>query len=90
MFYLYIIQSLKKHRYYIGVSQDIGKRLTAHNKGKTKSTRSYRPWKLFYSEEYVKKSNAYKREYYLKHPSGYIEKRMIINHDENIKNGIYC
>ena len=64
--------------YYIGCTTDVEKRVEEHNLGKTKSTKSYRPWHLIYKEEFFDKYKAYKREWYLKHPVGYIEKLNII------------
>lgn len=65
--------------YYIGVTQNLEKRLDEHNKGRSKFTKKYRQWDVVYSEEFEDKNQAYKRELYLKHPKGYIEKLRIIN-----------
>lgn len=78
MYRVYILKSLIKDRYYIGCTSDLEKRLKAHNSGKTKSTKPYRPWILIYAEEFDNKKDAYKREYYLKHPAGYKDKLEII------------
>ncbi len=75
---LYILESDKKNIFYIGSSSDVYKRLREHNSGGTKSTKPYRPWRIIYIEEYVTKSEARKREWYLKHPRGYLEKKAII------------
>ena len=77
-YYVYFIKSYLKERYYIGCATDVGKRLKDHNLGKTKSTKPYRTWKLIYIEEFLEKKEAYKREWHLKHPKGYIEKLEII------------
>jgi len=42
------------------------KRLKRHNAGSVKSTRPYRPWKLLGHEEYNSRSEAVKRERFLK------------------------
>ena len=65
-FYTYILFSEKLNRYYIGSTQNIHKRLDRHNAGATKSTKAGRPWVIVYSEEYESKSEAIKRENYLK------------------------
>ncbi|MFH1111847.1 MAG: GIY-YIG nuclease family protein [Patescibacteria group bacterium] len=77
-YYVYILKSSIKERYYIGCTSNILKRLEEHNLGKTKSTKFYRPWKLVYKEEFDDKKIAYKREWHLKHPKGYLEKLEII------------
>jgi putative endonuclease len=63
---LYILQSQKNGKYYIGVTKDIETRLNQHNRGAGKSTRSNRPWKLFYTEEYNTWSEAARRERQIK------------------------
>jgi putative endonuclease len=53
--------------YYIGITNDLKKRLTFHNTGKgSKYLLSKLPVKLFYYEEYPNKSEARKREIQLK------------------------
>ena len=78
MYFVYILCSEKVKRYYIGVSQDLVVRLKAHNAGGTRSTKPYRPWRVVYVEPYQSKKDAYKREYFLKSPKGYLEKRRIL------------
>ena len=41
---------------------DVNKRLEEHNSGRTKSTKSRRPFVLLYFEEYPEKTLALKRE----------------------------
>jgi putative endonuclease len=78
MFFVYILQSLEYNRFYTGVTQDLEKRIKKHNNGLSKSTKPYRPWVLIYIEKFNDKKIAYKREYYLKQPSGYKNKLKII------------
>ncbi|MFA5021926.1 MAG: GIY-YIG nuclease family protein [Patescibacteria group bacterium] len=78
MYYVYIIKSLKNNRHYIGCTLNLEARIRQHNQGKTKSTKPYRPWRLIYSEEFLEKDLAFKREWCLKHPKGYLEKLEII------------
>jgi len=61
-FYVYIIQSETDGSYYIGSTQDIDARLERHNQGRSKYTRTKRPWKLVYSEEHPNRPVAIKRE----------------------------
>jgi putative endonuclease len=77
-YHAYILKSSLRKRYYIGVTSDLEKRIEEHNAGKTKSTRPYLPWKIIYSECFSDKKEAYKREWHLKHPVGYLEKIEII------------
>jgi len=78
MHFVYILQSLKTNRYYIGSSADVDKRLVMHNRGSTRSTKPYRPWKVAYTESFLTKAEATKSEWFLKHPPGYLEKKRII------------
>ncbi len=73
-----MLKSCVREKFYIGCTSDLRKRLVAHNAGRTKSTKPFRPWKLIYSESFVDKGEAYKRKWYLKHPRGYLEKLKII------------
>ncbi|OGK46616.1 hypothetical protein A2963_02370 [Candidatus Roizmanbacteria bacterium RIFCSPLOWO2_01_FULL_40_13] len=79
MYYLYILKSDKYKKIYIGVSQNLSDRLVKHNKGWSKSTKPYIPWKIVYQEKYLDKRKAYKGEYYLKNPKGFLEKKSIIS-----------
>ena len=78
MWYVYILKSTKNKRFYIGVTERLEIRIVEHNQGKAKSTKPYRPWNIIYKEEFNNKSEAYKREYWLKHPKGYNDKLNII------------
>ncbi|MBU1871785.1 MAG: GIY-YIG nuclease family protein, partial [Candidatus Omnitrophica bacterium] len=66
MYRVYIIQSSKDQRYYIGYTSNLEQRLEDHNRGKTNSLRSRRPFKLVYSEKYRTKSEAIQREKQIK------------------------
>ena len=66
MVYVYIIQSLKSRRFYIGFSYDPVKRLKEHNRGMVKATRNKGPWRLVFTQKYPDKKTAQKIEYRLK------------------------
>ena len=57
-------------RYYVGSTRDLEKRLKAHHNGKFRSTKTYRPWKLVYSEHFETYTEARKREVFLKTGAG--------------------
>ncbi|MGB2698456.1 MAG: GIY-YIG nuclease family protein [Candidatus Zixiibacteriota bacterium] len=75
-FTVYILQSQKDGRYYIGHTQDLSNRLDQHNRGASKSTRNHRPWELVYYEKFDTKKDAIKRENQIKKQKSrsYIEK----------------
>ena len=63
----YVLLSNKTGKYYIGSSHVSALvRLVAHNAGKTKSTKSGRPWELLHVETYETYTEARKREMFLK------------------------
>ena len=70
MFYVYVLKSKKDSFQYIGLSQDAEERLREHNAGRVKSTKSKRPWKLLYKESFRTRTDARKREKYLKTAAG--------------------
>ena len=78
-YFTYILHSDKTNRFYIGSTHDIGKRLERHNSGVTPSTKSGRPWTVVYWEEYESKTEAIKREYYLKRMKSRILIESLIN-----------
>jgi len=80
MYKVYFLQSEITNSYYIGYTKKtLQERLFKHNHGHVKSTKSKKPWKLVYYEEYSDKRGAMKREFFLKHPAGYQEKLKILN-----------
>jgi len=67
MFYVYVIKSTKKGTLYTGHTEDIERRIEQHNKGLLgRYTKNKGPWELVYSETYKTRSEAMKREKYLK------------------------
>ncbi len=65
-YYVYILQSLKNGRYYIGASSDPFRRLEEHNNNKEKSTKNRGPWKLCLMKEYDSLKEVRRIEYKLK------------------------
>ncbi|WP_163326111.1 GIY-YIG nuclease family protein [Draconibacterium mangrovi] len=65
-YYMYILQSEKNGKYYIGSTQNVEERLQQHNWSRTPSTKSGIPWKLVYSEEFEERPSATQREYEIK------------------------
>ncbi|MCD4791225.1 MAG: GIY-YIG nuclease family protein [Bacteroidales bacterium] len=66
MFYVYAIVSEKNGNVYVGLTGNIEKRVQEHNSGKTKSTKAFKPWRIFYQENCETRSEARKREKYFK------------------------
>jgi len=70
MFVVYAIKSLKREYIYVGLSNNLERRLAEHNGGKNKTTKPYRPFRLIYSEELNTRIQARVREKYFKSGSG--------------------
>ncbi|PJE67702.1 excinuclease ABC subunit C [Candidatus Shapirobacteria bacterium CG10_big_fil_rev_8_21_14_0_10_40_9] len=70
MFYVYVLQSLKDKKLYIGFTTDLRKRLKDHNAGGSKSTSPRRPLMLIFYEAYISEKDARRREKYLKTTKG--------------------
>jgi putative endonuclease len=66
MTYVYALWSVRFAKVYIGMSQKPDQRLEAHNLGKSKWTRRFRPWIRFYLKEFDSREEARKHEKYLK------------------------
>ena len=66
MFYVYVLQSERDQKFYVGYTRDLKLRVEQHNKGKVKSTKDPRPLSLIYYEACLDQRNAIKREKYLK------------------------
>lgn len=63
MAYVYFLRSLKDPNWvYVGSTGDLEQRLTNHNHGEVRSTKSRLPYEIVYKEEYASISEARKRE----------------------------
>jgi len=82
-FYMYILQSEKSGRYYIGHTGNLDERIATHNSGKVKSTRNKGPWQVLYFEKFNTKIEANRRELEVKRQKSrsYIE-NLILNKRE--------
>ena len=66
-FFVYIIGTKHpKARTYVGWSNDVKKRLKAHNESKGAKFTRGRKWMLVYKEKLMSKKEAISREYYIK------------------------
>ena len=74
MYFVYVIVSESTGKHYAGQTSDLSRRLSEHNSkehNKRKHTsRNQGPWLLAYSEKYPTRSEAMKRERWLKSRSG--------------------
>ena len=78
-FFVYILKSLGDGKHYIGQTNNLTGRLLKHDNGEVIATRNRRPLILTYKEKYKSRTEAMKREKYLKslkNPN-YIENNII-------------
>jgi putative endonuclease len=70
-YYIYILTSeIDKTRHYTGFTQDLEKRLMAHNNGQVPHTAKYRPWYIETAVAFHSHKKATAFEKYLKSHSG--------------------
>ena len=66
MYYVYIIESEVDSSFYTGYTKDLQNRLKKHNDDRSGYTARKKPWKIVYAEEFIEKTEAIKRENFLK------------------------
>ena len=82
MYKVYILQSLRdKNKTYVGQTiKNVTERLKEHNDGLSRYTKTYRPWKLVYFEQFYCKTCTDKREMFLKSGLGFRFRKIIMEH----------
>ena len=66
MFFVYILQSLKDQKLYVGYTNNVKRRFEEHNRGLVSITKHRRPFKLIYLEGYLNQQDATAREKFFK------------------------
>lgn len=88
MRYVYPIQNIDEpDKRYIGLANDVVRRLNEHNSGKSIYTNKHKPWRLAASFGFENEQKAFDFERYLKHGSGHAFAKNIfgLNHDPSSK-----
>jgi predicted GIY-YIG superfamily endonuclease len=67
---MYALRNLVNAEIYVGFSSDPDRRLTEHNAGKNRYTKTYMPWEKFFTEPHPDYPSARRREKYFKPTSG--------------------
>ncbi len=62
MYFFYILYSTSIDKYYVGHTLDLPERLRKHNTNHKGFTGKTSDWKIFYSEQFATKSEAFARE----------------------------
>jgi len=66
MFFVYAIRSIARNYIYVGLTENIERRLKQHNGGYERTTKPYAPFRLILSESFPSRPLARKREKELK------------------------
>ena len=66
MYFTYAISSKIRNYIYVGLTNNLDRRLFEHNQGYNKKTKTYKPFKLIYSKKFNSREEARKHEKYLK------------------------
>jgi len=82
---VYVLQSLRDKRTYLGCTHDLENRIKEHNSGEVKSTKSRKPFKLVYKEEFEDKYKAFEREKHFKTAWGRRQLRKILSKSRLIR-----
>lgn len=70
MYIVYVLKSKVEKKSYVGLTDDISRRLREHNSGKSTYTKRYLPWEIVYKEEFNNFLKARERERFLKSTTG--------------------
>lgn len=66
MFYIYVLQSTKTGRRYLGSCDNLDERIRRHNLGHSKATCHGIPWTLMHSESFSSRAEATRKERFYK------------------------
>ncbi|MFC1462528.1 GIY-YIG nuclease family protein [Verrucomicrobiota bacterium] len=81
---IYVLLSLSDNNFYIGLTDNLKRRLTQHFRGQSKATAPRRPFRLIHCEYYFSKKDAERRETYLKTGKGRRTLRLML------QDGLLC
>ncbi|MBI4087426.1 MAG: GIY-YIG nuclease family protein [Candidatus Liptonbacteria bacterium] len=70
MFIVYVLKSAAASKSYVGVTNDINRRLSEHNSGRHFYTKRHLPWLVIHAETFNNFREARMREKYLKTAAG--------------------
>ena len=90
MYYIYILL-LKNNNFYTSSTDNLKRRILEHKRGKVKSTKHKQPCKLIHYEAYLFKSDALRREKFLKTTEGKrFLKQQLRDYIKLLKSGSSC
>jgi len=78
-FFVYILESEIDGSFYVGQTSNLNDRLERHNKGRNRSTKAKKPWKIIWFKEMISRPEAIKLESRIK---SWKKRESIINYIE--------
>ena len=69
-YFVYVLKSLVAKKSYVGMTDNLERRLGEHNAKRHVYTKRYVPWAIIYTEQYATLAEARTRERYLKSAAG--------------------
>ena len=69
-YYVYVLKSLREDFLYVGLTEDLKRRLKEHNNQEEPSTKHFAPFDIAHYEAYRNQRDTKKRENYLKTTKG--------------------
>ena len=79
MYFVYVLRSEATGWHYVGHTSDLTQRVWQHNNGITKSTKNRGPWTLIHQEGLASKTEAMRRERFLKTGQGREELKRLLS-----------
>jgi putative endonuclease len=79
MYFVYVLENTVTQKHYTGFTADLKQRVGQHNSGVTKSTKNRGKWVLLYSEKFMTRPEAMRRERFFKSGKGREELRRILS-----------
>ncbi|OGH08355.1 MAG: hypothetical protein A2152_02090 [Candidatus Levybacteria bacterium RBG_16_35_6] len=77
-YYVYVLKSINKNFIYVGITNELKRRLMEHNNKGELSTKHYAPFELIFYEAYRNKKDAKRREEYFKTTKGKVTLRQML------------
>jgi len=65
-YYVYAIKSKTRNYIYVGLTNNLSRRLEEHNRGYIRTTKPYSPFELIFDESFDTRLEARQKEKYLK------------------------
>lgn len=66
IYYVYAIKSIERNYIYVGMTDNLERRIAQHNNKREQTTRPYAPFKIIYTKEFDSRNSARQEEKRLK------------------------